>query len=451
MKSARRILLLFLFMGVATVQGWSQEAPAQALDNVIIHHADGSTTDDGTIVWRNGIIEAAGDDVTIPFDAYVIDGGDSLHVYPGFLDGLALWGSPDLPDSYEQPERPGEPGYERAGIQPERQPSKLLNTEDSNLETAQKQGFTTAALGLKGQMLPGQIDLFFVNGSSTDEHLYKESLALHGQFEEAPGGWGSGAYPATLMGIMAELRQLWYDATALQEHANYYASNSDSYPAPKKDGWFLKLCFRSWAGSNRFIFAGGREKENIERLFWLKDELGFNVVVVSGKEAHEKAEELEQRDIPVLASIDLPEEPEWNVKEEETEESEKKASEMEEVTEEMRIFREKQLAAYQTSIENISKLIEAGVKVGYASNGMELSELSKNVKTLIEGTDLTEQQILGMLTQHTADILGVGSRLGDLRQGRIASFSVFNKPFTEEKAAVKCSVSNGQITEFDEE
>lgn len=445
MKSARRILLLFLFVCVAAVQGWSQDAPAQALDNVIIHHADGSTIDDGTVVWRDGVIEAAGDNVTIPFDAFVIDGGDSLHVYPGFIDGLALWGSPDLPDSYDQPKRPGEPGYDRAGIQPQRQPSKLLNTEDSNLEAAQKQGFTTAALGLKGQMLPGQIDLFFINGSSTDEHLYKESLALHGQFEEAPGGWGSGAYPATLMGVMAELRQLWYDATALQEHTQYYASNSDSYPAPKKDE-VLEALFPVMDQDQPLFFVVDT-KENIERLFWLKDELGFNVVIVSGKEAYAKADELNERNIPVLASIDLPDEPEWKVKEEESEESE----EMEEITDEMRVFREKQLAAYQADIDNVSKLIDAGVQVGFASNGMELSELSGHIKTLIEDTDLSADQILEMFSQHTADILGVGSQLGDLQEGRVASFSVFNKPFTEDEATVKFSVSNGELSEFDEE
>lgn len=71
MKSAKRILLLILFLGLAAQQGWSQQAPAQALDNVILHKADGSTIEGGTIVWRDGIIKAAGPDVNMLIDAFV--------------------------------------------------------------------------------------------------------------------------------------------------------------------------------------------------------------------------------------------------------------------------------------------------------------------------------------------------------------------------------------------
>src|SRR5699024_11541347 len=85
-------------------------------------------------------------------------------------------------------------------------------------------------------------------------------------------------------------------------------------------------------------------KENIERMFWLQDELGFEVILVSGKEAHEKADELKARKIPVLASIELPEKPEWMAENEDEEEKEKKRKI--EVTEEMRIFRDRQEEAY---------------------------------------------------------------------------------------------------------
>ncbi|MDX1638154.1 MAG: amidohydrolase family protein [Balneolaceae bacterium] len=454
MKSAIRFsLFAILLAGLVTLSRAQSDqepdpAPAKALDNVTIHLSDGRTVSSGTVVWRDGILVAVGRRVEIPFDAFVIDGGDSLHVYPGFVDGLALWGSPDLPESYETPERPGEPGYERAGIQSHRQPSDLLKTGDRDLVTAQKTGFTTAVLGLKGQMLPGQLDLFFLNGEQTGDHLYRESLALHAQFEEAPGSFGNGAYPATLMGIMAELRQLWYDATALKTQAAYYASSSDNYPAPDKDE-VLESLFPVIDGEQPLYFVVDT-RENIERLFWLKDELGFDLVIVSGREAHEQTDELARRNIPVLASIDLPEKPEWKVKQEEAAESkEEPEPELEEVTEEMRIFRVKQLAAYRSSLENIHSLLEAGVKVGYSSNGMDLGDFHEKITALIEETEITEREVLAMLTRNTADILGEGSRLGDLQKGKIASFSVFTKPFSEENSKVKYSVSNGKITEFE--
>lgn len=450
MKPACNFMLCMLFLFAASVAGLAQTSPAQAFDNVTIHPAEGKTIKSGTVVWRNGVIETAGRNVNIPFDAYVIDGGDSLHVYPGFVDGLALWGSPDLPEKYDKPERPGDPGYERAGIQPQRKPAKVLNAKDENFESAQKHGFTTAALGLKGQMLPGQVDIFFINGTHTGDYLMKPGTGLLTSFENAPGGFGNGAYPATTMGVMAQFRQLWYDADALMNQEQYFASSSSNYPAPEKDE-VLEALFPVMKKAQPLFFVADT-KENIARIFWLQDEFGFNVVLVSGKEAYKQADQLKKRNIPVLASIDLPDEPEWRTKEKKAEEDTTEAGErLEEITEEMRIFRERQLEAYKADIDNVKKLIEAGVKVGYASNGMKVKDLPKHIKTLREESGLTENQILAMFSRNTADILGIGSRVGDVERGRIASFTVFTKPFTEENVQARYSVSAGQLTEFETE
>lgn len=449
MKLVRNLsscMLLLLFV-VSTLPVMAQTSPAQAFDNVIIHTADGKTINNGTVVWRNGVIEAAGSNVTIPFDAYVIDGGDSLHVYPGFVDGLALWGSPDLPNRYERPDRPGDPGYERAGIQPQRKPLDLLKSDDKNFEEAQKHGFTTAGLGLKGQMMPGQVDIFFINGENTHDHLMKSSAAVLASFEEAPGGFGSGAYPSTTMGVLAQYRQLWYDAEALMDQEQYFASAGSNYPAPAKDA-VLEALYPVLDMSQPLYFVVD-SKENIELLLRLKDEIGFDAVIVSGKEAYKMADELNRRNIPVLASIDLPDQPEWKKKEEAAKEDTTQAGErLEELTEEMRVFRDRQLRAYEASITNIKSLLDAGVQVGYASNGMKLSDLSGHVKTLLEDSELNEDQLLRIMSQNTADILGIGSRVGDLENGRIASFSVFTKPYTEDKTEVVYSVSSGMLTEF---
>ena len=46
------------------------------------------------IILRNGLIEAVGADVTVPADAWVIE-GDGLTVYPGLIDALSTFGIPD--------------------------------------------------------------------------------------------------------------------------------------------------------------------------------------------------------------------------------------------------------------------------------------------------------------------------------------------------------------------
>ncbi len=441
MKLARTTTICIALLMVFSIQGWSQSSPAEAFENVIIHTADGNTIESGTIVWRNGVIESVGEDISIPFDAYVYDGGDSLHVYPGFIDGMAQWGSPDPPQNLGTPDEPGNPSYKRAGIQPHRHPANLLDADDVFTE-AQKHGFTTAALGLQGQMLPGQIDLFFINGEQTDDHLLKSGLGVLAQFEEAQGA----AYPSTTMALMVKYRQLFYNAQALRDQQNYFASTSGNYPAPDKNK-VLESLYPVMDNQQPFFFAVD-SKENIERLFWLQDELGFDAVVVSGQGAFGKAEELAERDIPVLAGIDLPDEPEWREDDEEEEESEE---EQEEVTEEMQNFRDRQLKAWQDAVNNISSLLDAGVKVGYASNGLELGDIKDHLATLKEEGGLSDEQILQFFTQSTADILGYGQKMGDVEEGRIASFTVFTKPFTDDETKAVYSVSDGELTEFESE
>jgi len=427
--------LAFLLMFAS--QGWSQSMPAEAFENVIIHTSDGNTIKGGTIVWRNGVITDVGKNVSIPFDAYVYDGGDSLHVYPGFIDGHAYWGSPDVNEDVKTPDEPGNPGYGRAGIQPERRPLELLDTNSKSLSDAPKKGFTSAALGLKGQMIPGQVDLLFINGSETKNLLLERGVGMTTQFEEAQGQ----AYPSTTMGIMSQFRQLFNDAKALRQHERYFASVSSNYPAPKQNE-VLEALYPVMDKQQPLYFVVDT-KENIERVFTLQDELGFEVVIISGKEAYKKTNELKQRDIPVLASIDLPEEPAWRSQEEDEDKPE--------ITEEMRIFRDRQEAAYKADIENISQLINSGVKVGFASNGMELDDISKNLMTLKGDGGLEDEEILRMLTQSTADILGYSNQLGNIEEGRIASFTIFSKPFMEEKAQALYSITDGNLTEFEQE
>src|SRR5258708_7541469 len=48
----------------------------------------------GTVLMRNGLIEAVGADIPIPAEAWVID-GDGLTVYPGLIDALSTLGIPE--------------------------------------------------------------------------------------------------------------------------------------------------------------------------------------------------------------------------------------------------------------------------------------------------------------------------------------------------------------------
>jgi imidazolonepropionase-like amidohydrolase len=451
----KHILLFTLLLGLCSQGLKAQTTPAHALNNIILHNADGSVTKSATVVWRDGVIEAVGADVKIPFDAYQIDGGDSLHVYPGFIDGFSTWGSPDLPKNLKKLDDPGKPPYDRAGVQPERKPSALLS-KDKNFEAGMKAGFTVAALYPDGYMLPGQMGVFHLAPEYANVGLLKGSLALAGSFERAPGGWSAGAYPSTMMGVMAEFRQVMFDAAALQQHIKYYKENPEM-PAPDRSP-VLEAMFPLVNNTTPLYFEVDA-KEHIERILKLQDEFGFKVVIVSGKEAYAKAEELKKRKIPVLAGIDFTDAPDWYLKEKKAKAKDEKAGDKKEestepkkeLTEEEQNYREKQLAAWKAEVTNIKKLMDAGVQVGYASAGIKLKDFPKKLEILLDEGGLSEREAVQLMSANTAAILGMSSTLGSFQKGKNASFSVFDKPISEKKPKVLYSISNGVVNEFNGE
>ena len=60
-----------------------------AITHARIVLAPGRVLEDATLVMRDGIIVAVGKDVPVPADARVWP-GDSLTVYPGLIDALAM-------------------------------------------------------------------------------------------------------------------------------------------------------------------------------------------------------------------------------------------------------------------------------------------------------------------------------------------------------------------------
>lgn len=439
----------------------AQEAPAHAITNVTVHMADGSTIENTNIVWRNGIIEQVGVNASIPFDAFVIDGGDSLHVFPGLIDGMATWGSPDVPRDLPRLENPGKPPYDRAGAQPERIPAHYLN-EDNAFEAAMKAGFTLVALGLDGQMLPGHIQPFNLSAVTlTQAHAFSDPMALQGSFDTAPGGWGSGAYPSTQMGVMAYFRQLMYDASALQEHMMYFAKHSDMAQPEQND--VLEALF-PLVNNEYPLFFEVDTKEEIERLFRLQDEFGFDVVLVSAKEASALSEELKARNIAVLASLDVTEMPKWLEKQtKEAEKNDEQADESadedaneegvenEELTEEELVFRSKQKQAWEEEINNIASLVKAGVPTGFTSAGLSPKEIQQKIDLITEHTALEKSDLIGLMTVQNANILGISNRVGTIKEGNSAHLILTDGPLFEKETNIHIQVSQGVINDFMED
>src|ERR1039457_4189999 len=62
-----------------------------AIRNAKIVTVSGAVIAKGTVIVRGGLIEAVGENVPVPADAWVVD-GEGMTVYPGLIDGLSTVG-----------------------------------------------------------------------------------------------------------------------------------------------------------------------------------------------------------------------------------------------------------------------------------------------------------------------------------------------------------------------
>ena len=93
--------LATMLVGLLGAIAVANEAIAVAFTNAKIVTRPGQVIENGNVVFRNGLIEAVGADIEIPFDAKVID-CEGMVIYAGFIDGGTSKGLPSDDDDGRQ-------------------------------------------------------------------------------------------------------------------------------------------------------------------------------------------------------------------------------------------------------------------------------------------------------------------------------------------------------------
>jgi len=119
----------------------------------------GDEIEDGTIVIRNGKIEAIGKKVEVPRGAKIVDARD-MTVMPGLVHPYT---------------RKGLPGYRRRGTLTHLTVAEELFPQGDEFEDLLEAGFTTVALYPDGDGLPGQATVIRPDGSTREELVVDEA------------------------------------------------------------------------------------------------------------------------------------------------------------------------------------------------------------------------------------------------------------------------------------
>ncbi len=425
-----RILAAILALVSLIVPNLGRPARAQrsaistyAITNARIVTGAGPVIDRGTVVLRDGLIAAAGANVSAPADARVID-GDGLTVYPGLIDASSSLGIPQ-PTPAASPS-PGVPAFAQArqpasgfsapnsgqppGLQPELLAEDLIRPGGDAIEGARSAGITTVLTAPREGIWAGQSALINLAGDSSQQMIVKSPVAMHVGFTPLRG-----VYPGSLLGVFASLRQMLLDAQRYREALQVYERNPRGTRRPEQDRSLAAL-IPVLEGRIPVVMYVDRERE-IRRALSLAQEFKLRPIIAGGLEAWKVADLLREQKVPVLLSLNFPRRTAAALPEAEPEP--------------MRILRER-VEAPQAA----AKLVAAKVRFAFQSGAMtNLNDFRVNAARAVEN-GLTREDALRAMTIWPAEILGVAAQLGTVEVGKIGNLTVTRGDLLDRNASV---------------
>ncbi len=423
----KRVLCVFALLAVGSPAAGPPSVFAIRGARVVT--VSGPVIEGGTVLIRDGLIEAVGTNVTIPAEAWVIE-GRGLTVYPGLIDALSSLGLPEAAaapttgtraaarttPSQPAPSLGPAPGQEaRPARGPEDRPSNtswlraadLISPSDSRLEAARSAGFTTAVTFPQRGIFAGQGAVIALAGERPGQMVISAPAGLYLTLSTA----GFTSFPGSLMGVLAYIRQIYLDAEHYRMAKEFYARHPAGNQRPAYD-----RALEGVLEAPRVLLPASRAVE-IDRMLRFAEELKLNAVLYGAHEAHRVAARLKKSGTPVLVSLKWPERD--------------RDADPEQV-DSLRVLEFREMAPATPAA-----LAREGVRFAFYTEGFTSArEFVRAVRRALEA-GLTPEAAVRAFTLSPAEIYGVADRLGSIEKGKIANLIVTDGELFQEKTRVK--------------
>lgn len=395
-----RSICIFFLLGLlspALAGELRQPVPGvHALVDVRIVTAPGQVIESGTVVIRDGIIEAVGANVQPPVDARIhrferSEGQDPITIFPGLIEPYLLLESGENDDT-------DSPAGRHQLIQPDRR-IRARDWPEDQVSALRRAGFTTALMATDSGIMRGHGLVANLGEGSLNRNLLEPSF---GQFFSLAGRAEGRQFPGSLMGAVALFRQNLDDARWQAAARAAWASN----PAQPRPEWLEGLDDLApvLAGRTPMIFESSDLLDTLRILELISDDQIALTVVGHGEE-YKRLAALEQRPVRHILPLAFPEPP--DVKDEDDRNVSLEA-----------------LRHWHRAPENPGLMAEAGIPLMLTTHG--LGQPGEIFKHLVQAIDRgwSPDQALAALTTEPAAWLGLSDRAGRIRPGYMANLVV---------------------------
>ena len=400
-----------------TQQGVLPPRGVIAIRNARIVTVSGPDIENGTVVIRNGKIEAVGAAVNVPAGAQTID-GNGLSVYPGMIDAGTNMGLVEVPQGANGTVDLSEVG----DFNPNAKAIIAVNPHSAHIGVTRVEGVTNTVTMPTGGLISGQAALINLLGTAPKEMAVVPQAALVINYPRIGGGGGGGfgppQQPANLSETLEEnarqldqIRKMLRDAEAYGRTQDAYAKDR-TLPRPDQN-IVLESMIPYVRGERPVIFRAERESE-IRGAIRFAEEMKLKPIILGGNDAWKVASLLKEKNVPVILTgvFSLP-------------------------------MREDD--AYDTLYENPAKLKQAGVlfAISTGDTGPEVRNLPQYAG-MAAAYGLSKADALKAVTLYPAQIMNVADRLGSIEVGKMANLVVTDGDLLEIRTRIRYLLIDGR-------
>ncbi len=378
----------------------------------------GEVLDEGTVLIRDGLIQAVGKDIEAPADARIWD-LKGMTVYPGFIDSYLTFRSASsaaspvkkeleltsgrffgVPGSELDPGNPG-PGSASNLITPERRVADSYAPDPKLLEKLRELGFVAGNVIPEKGVFRGKSAFVSLADDNPNRTILRPEVFQHLSFDSE--GSRENGYPSSLMGVISAVRQTWLDV----EHYQLDIADAEANPSrtPALFNPSLEALVSAKAGKTKVIFESSSALMT-DRAALMAKEFKLDLAIVASGEEWRRPDLAQATGAPFIVPLafpeisKMPEEDDWNQ------------------------LSLDQLRAWDWAPENPALLRQQGLEVALTTFGLgDKKNFRRNLKGAIE-RGLIEDDALAALTTVPAKLCGVENRLGTIEKGKLASLTV---------------------------
>ncbi len=292
----------------------------------------GEVLDKATIIIRDGLIQTVGKNAEPPADARIWD-MQGMTIYAGFIDpylvlnrksakvekpaadeepggdqteqlrsgsGIDYLG---VPAQEREPNDTTGPGYDVVKVTPERRAAHSFSPDTKDLEKLREIGFTAGNVVPDKGIIRGTSVFVALSGIEANRAIIKPDVFQHIAFSVTGRGRGS-PYPGSLMGVIAVVRQTFFDA----QHYALDQADYRKHPASRvRPAYNLSLEALAPASEKKMrVVFEPTDALMVDRATRVAKELDLDFCLVSSGQEWRRPELAKAADVPFIVPLNFP-------------------------------------------------------------------------------------------------------------------------------------------------